>query len=458
MADQAHAIGPPDSGPAARVRVETVELLRLAWPVVLSRLGIMTMGLADAVVVGRFSATELGFHALGWAPTSVVLTLAIGLLMGVQVMTAQAIGDGRIVETGAILRRGVVYGLWIGIASMVALLAGAWPMLHALGLEEGLADGAARAAMVFALSLPPYVLACAAIFWLEAHSRPKPAMAAMWAANVVNVGLLLVFVPGGLGFPAMGAVGAGWATFAARLFLMVVLFAYIARMPEARTWGVFRKPERDRAAEAAQRKVGYGAGASNFFEVAAFASLNVVAGWIGTVALAAWTVVLNVAAVVFMVPLGLAAATAVLVGRAYGARDRAGVVRAGLIGFAVATVFGLVISLAIWPAAGLISAAYTREAEVIAVASTALILTCLFFLADGLQVVIAHALRARGQVWLPTFTHLASYIFVMMPLAWWLALPMGLGVNGIVWSVILASLLSAGLLFGRFWMIARRPL
>jgi MATE family multidrug resistance protein len=77
------------------VRADLNTLLSLSGPVVLSRLGIMAMGLTDAVVVGRYSATELGYHALGWAPTSVVLTAVVGLLTGIQVMTARAIGEGR---------------------------------------------------------------------------------------------------------------------------------------------------------------------------------------------------------------------------------------------------------------------------------------------------------------------------------------------------------------------------
>ena len=91
-------------------------------------------------------------------------------------------------------------------------------------------------------------------------------------------------------------------------------------------------------------------------------------------------------------------------------------------------------------------------------ASTALVLSCLFFLVDALQVVIAQALRARWGVWLPTFTHMTSYVLVMMPLAWWLAIHMGLGLNGIVWAVIAASFMSAGLLSWRFWSLARRGL
>src|SRR5918992_818913 len=94
-------------GRADLVRTDLAQLLKLSGPVVLSRLGIMAMGLTDAVVVGRYSARELGYHALGWAPTSVVLTMVVGLLTGVQVMTARAVGEGRRESTGAVLRRGI---------------------------------------------------------------------------------------------------------------------------------------------------------------------------------------------------------------------------------------------------------------------------------------------------------------------------------------------------------------
>src|SRR5690242_12841077 len=138
------------------VRKDLTTLLKLSGPVVLSRLGIMTMGLTDAVVVGRFSATQLGYHALGWAPTSVVLTMVVGLLTGVQVMTARAIGEGRRDKAGAVLRRGLAYAFWIGLVSTVVLAIVGPPFLHSIRLEPGLADGASRALLVFSLSLTGY--------------------------------------------------------------------------------------------------------------------------------------------------------------------------------------------------------------------------------------------------------------------------------------------------------------
>ncbi|MFC3077585.1 MATE family efflux transporter [Phenylobacterium terrae] len=457
MASPAPATSPTEDRPDI-VRTETAELLKLSGPVVLSRLGIMTMGLSDAIVVGRHSAEQLAFHVLAWAPTSVVLTLGIGLLMGVQVMTARAIGEGRRHESGAVLRRGLVYGAWLSLGALAALAILGPIGLRNIGLEPALAQGASGPVVVFAFSMPPIILSTACAFWLEAQSRATPSMLMMWGANVVNLLLLLVLVPGSFGLPELGAVGAAWATFGARLFLLLGLVVYIVRMKEARAWGVFDRPRRDPDEERMQRRVGYGAGASNFFEVAAFASLNIVAGWVGGLAVASWGVVLNVAALIFMVPLGLGTATTVLVGRAYGARDRHGVVRAALIGFSVTTAFGVLVSLIVWPSARLIASGYTSDARVIAIVAPALVLSCLFFLADALQVVVAQALRARGDVLLPTMTHMTSYVLVMMPLAWWLALPMGLGVEGLVWAVIVASLLSAGLLLGRFWMLARRPI
>ena len=442
----------PAAQPSA-VRIELAELAKLAWPVVLSRLGIMAMGLSDAIVVGRYSATQLGYHSLGWAPTSVVVTMVIGLLTGVQVMTARAAGDGRLSETGAVLRRGLSYGLWIGLASTAALMVGGPLLLHSIGLARDLADGASAVLLVFCLSIPGYALSMAASFWLEGLSRPGPGACAIWIANLLNLALDLLLVPGTFGLPALGAMGGAWATTGARTFLTVALLAYIAMMPQARALGVFARPGRDPAAEAEQRRIGFGAGVSNFFEVAAFASMNVIAGWMGGLAVAAWAIVLNVMSIVFMIPLGLATAAAVRVGRAYGAGDPAGVARAGAVAFTLTAALVGAVAMIIWPNAALIAGAYTGNPQTLAMAIPALALACLMMPPDSLQVVVAQALRARGDVWLPTGTHLASYIAVMMPLAWWLAIPRGLGVAGLVWGVIVASVVAGALLLARFWRL-----
>ena len=85
----------------------------------------------------------------------------------------------------------------------------------------------------------------------------------------------------------------------------------------------------------------------------------------------------------------------------------------------------------------------------------------LYYLAIGLWPLVSirsyqEVTGARADVWVPSGTHLTSYILIMAPLAWWLAIPRGLGVNGLVVAMILATLISCGLLLARFWQLSRR--
>jgi MATE family multidrug resistance protein len=276
----------------------------------------------------------------------------------------------------------------------------------------------------------------------------------MWVANGVNLALNLLLVPDLLGLGVDGATASCWATFWARAALAVFLVIYIARLPEARALGVFNRPRRDPVAAREQRKIGYGGGSSYFIEVAAFAAMTFFAGQLGANETAAWAIVLNVSAIVFMVPMGLSSATAVLVGRAHGAGDGLGALRAGLVGVGVVAALTLTVALVVWPTAHWMASAYSRDPALLAIAAPALVLATLFFVADGIQVVAAQANRAAGDVWWPTIMHFVAYSLIMMPLGWWWAHE--IGVDGLVWAVIVASLVSSVLLTGRFVRVARR--
>jgi len=440
--------GPPDGTYA--------ELLRLSGPNVASRLGVMAMGLTDAIVVGHYSSVELGYHALGWAPTVTVLVAGIGLLLGVQVLTARHIGAGRPERTGAVLRRGVSYAFKIGIASTAGLILLGPLILGNIGLEPSLAAGATAALIIFSLSLTFYLVADALWFWLEAQGKPQVPMVAMWIANIINLGLALWIIPGTSPFPVAGAVAAGWVTLVARVSLLVMLAWWIWRWPRAHEVGVFRKAAREPGEEHEQRRIGYASGLSYAIEAGAFSGMNFVAAQLGVLVVAAWAVVMNVAAVVFMVPMGIAAATAVLVSRSVGAQSIASVKRAFRMGMTLAMGVLLALSVIIFLDAKLVASAYSSDPALLAMTGSALILSSLFFMADGAQVVAANALRARGDVWWPTGMHTVSYIVIMIPLAWWLGIVRGGGLDGIIWAVIIASLISGGALVARFFWLGDR--
>lgn len=432
------------------------ELLRLAGPNVMSRLGIMAMGLTDAIVVGQYSAVELGYHALGWAPTVTVLVAGIGLLLGIQVLTARHIGAGMPERTGAVLRRGLQYALLIGLVSTAALVLLGPPALRLMRLEPELAAGASAALVIFSLSLTPYLLADALWFWLEAQGKSHVPATAMWIANGINLLLALWVIPGDSPFPVSGAVAAGWVTLAARVSLLLMLAWWVWRWPAARQLGVFRRPPPDRAEAREQRRIGYASGLSYAIEMGAFSALNFVAAQLGVLVVAAWAVVINVAGVVFMVPMGIATATAILVSRAVGAGSIAAVRRAFRMGLVVAMAALLPLTLIVFLDAGLIARLYTSDPAVVASVAGALLLASLFFMADGAQVMAANALRARGDIWFPTAMHFATFLLLMVPLAWWLGVHLGRGLDGIIWAVVCASLLSGAALVARFYWLGDR--
>ncbi|MBV7255414.1 MATE family efflux transporter [Pacificimonas sp. WHA3] len=432
-------------------------LLTLAWPVILSRLGIMAMGVTDAIVVGRYSAKELAYHSLGWAPTMVVVTTGIGLLLGVQVLTAQLIGEGKEGDAGAILRRGIIFALGVGFISAAGLYALSDPLMAVMQLEGKLATESAAAMRIFSLSMPTYLVAVVCQFWLEALKRPIPAMWIMWGANALNIFLDVWMVPGSSPFGVDGAVAAGWATVGSRTALMAGLIIYILAWPGSRQYGLWLKvgQREGRRYWREMVRIGTASAGSLFVETAGFAGMNIMAGWIGGLTVAGFAILLNVAGVVFMIPLGLASATAVFVGNGFGARDFNRVRRYGWLGIGFTAAALSILAVFVWFGDELVVSAYAKEADLIAIAVPAIALAALFFTMDGIQVVAANALRAMDDVWIPTLTHTISYVGVMLPLGWYLAIPMEMGLQGLVWGIVIASMLAGMFLLARFKWLTR---
>lgn len=433
-------------------------MLTLAWPVVLSRLGIMLMGVTDAIVVGHYSAQELSYQALGWAPTGVVLTTGVGLLMGIQVLTAQLVGEGRRGEAGAVLQRGLLLSLIVGVLVSVLLLYGARPLLDLMGFEEGLAPGAAAVVETLAWSLTPYLVSVAASFWLEALERPLPGMYLMVVANLVNLVLNLWLVPGTSPFGVQGAVASAWTTLFSRLVYAISLIAVIFYWQEARSLGVFalRRAASFHEYWGRMLKIGSASAVSYFVESTGFAAMTIIAGLVGATAVAAYSIVFNIAALVFMIPLGLSSATAVFVGKAFGAGDRPAVRRSGFegMGFTVLLLAG--VSLIVVVAPDMVAGFYTADTALLTAAVPALLTLCVFFPLDGLQVIAASALRASGDEWMPTLTHAISYNAVMLPTGYYLAITLDLGIMGLVLTMIGVTVLAGAFLLSRFLWVTRR--
>lgn len=426
-------------------------LFRLAGPVAVARLGIMGMGVADTVIVGQLAPRELSHLALGWAPTGVFLVGAIGLLTGVQVLAARAIGAGNPEHAGAVLRRGLIIGWIAGLISAAIIALTAEKMLLFFGIAPGLAAGAAKVAIVLGFSIPLHITFVAASFFLEAVSRPSAGAVVMWVGNGVNIALNLWLVP------LHGAEGSAWATVGARVFLAAALLGWIVWALRDSGFGLRKGAAPDAPGFVALLAVGAAAAVSQVAEAGSFSAMTVIAGRIGEDAVAAFQITLNLLALVFMIALGFAAATQVLVSEFTGAHrpDRARL--AGWLGIGANSAAMIVAGVLLLFFASQIARAYTADAALIAMLVSLAPLSALILAPDGGQVVAAAALRGRGDNWFPTASHVFAYVIVMPPLAFWLAETQGRGVPGQMEAILIASVISMGVLVARWaWLTRRR--
>ncbi|MEM7446471.1 MAG: MATE family efflux transporter [Pseudomonadota bacterium] len=439
----------------ARLRRHLGELLRLAVPVVISRLSIITMAMVDTLFVARYSDIELAYQSIGSAPTGSVLMISIGLILGSLVVTSNAYGVGDYRECGAVLRRSIPYAFGIGLVGTILCLFGT-PFLMLTGQEPDIAVGGGEVIWIIGLGLPWLLIFNVGVFFLEGTKRPLPGMIMMLAANLLNVLLNWILVFGHWGFPAMGASGSAWATTSIRIFLVAVMLVYLASMRDREKFGLGLPTFGNWSAWRPQRRIGYAAGVSIGLEGMSFAVLNLFAGLIGVVALGGFAIAFNILALFFMVALGLASATAVRVGIAYGRKDAPDIALAGWTGLGVNTFVMIVFGGLIAVFSHDIAALFSTDPRLVSLAGALIAFSAFILVVDGGQVVSAHALRGRHDNWVPTVSHAVSYFGVMVPAGWILAIELGRGAMGLFEAVLIGSAVSFGLLTFRFFVLCRR--
>lgn len=411
----------------------------------LARLGIMGMSVVDVMAVGQFAPSELPYQALGWAPIGVLTLGGIGLLTGVQVLAARAIGAGRPEEAGGAWRRGLVVSLMAG-AGAVALV---WLLgphaFTAFGVSRELAVPASQVAGILVLSVPLHFVYVASAFFLESIQRPLASTIVIWSTNAVNLGLNLALVP------EHGAVGSAWCTVGARVCLAGALVLWIWWLPTGRQFGVRQRARSP--SYSALLGVGLAALVSHAAEAGAFSGMTIIAGRLGAEAVSTYQILLNLLAIVFMVSLGVSSATAVLTSEAMGQGSPREARLVSFAGIALNSALMLTAAAGVFTFAELIGRAYTKSPSLAQMVSSLLGFAALIMLPDGGQAVAAAALRARGDNWFPTASHLLAYTAVMPALALWLAEGQGRGVIGLMLAILTASLLSCGVLCWRLWRL-----
>ena len=437
-----------------RLQKHVLEVLRLSWPVIISRSSVMTMALVDTVMVGRFSTIELAYLSIGLIPFVPIYLIMLGMVMGTVVMSSAAFGSGDFKECGAVWRRSIPYAAALGLLGCFISLFGE-ELLQVGGQSAEMAGHGGQVMFILGLGLPAYLVTITSSLFLEGIKQPKPAMVMIIVANLINVGLNWAFVYGHMGVPALGAEGSAIATTIVRWLLAIVLVAYILIMSGSHKFGVRLFPAGGWGGWVEQRRVGYSSAFSIGGESLGFASVGLFAGWLGEIPLAAYSIAHNLIAMAFMVSLGVASATVVRVSIARGRGDWDDLKLAGWTGFAVNTVFMGVISIGFGLFPETLASVYTKDTAVI-IQTIPLITFCgVVIIADGGQAVMVNALRGAGGIWAPALIQNFSFMVVMVPLGWWLAIRNSFGAIGLYEAILIATILSLLLLSLRFIRASR---
>ncbi len=427
--------------------------LALAVPIMMGQLSQMLMGVTDSMMIGHVGTVELAAAAFTGAVFGIIFIGCIGLLQPGAVLVARAHGAGDEGLSGIWQRhaRGLAWAAGLGTAG---LMAAGWCFADRFGQPPEVVAVMGPFYLLIALSLVPTLLFQVDRQFAEALGRPWEPLAIMLACVGLNVVLNWVLIFGNFGCPKLGLTGAGVATLTARVLSVVVLRWWLNRRAsfsavQAAARGA--RIERGRAKE--MLALGLPMGAALFFEGGAFSAAAVMAGWLGTVQLAAHQIAITCAATAFMVPLGLSLGLAVRVGQAVGAGRRETVLPMAA-GAAYVTLGTAALSLLVFVLAGeAVAGSFVKDdPAVVALAARVLVIVALFQFFDGLQVVFAGVLRGLADVKVPLVVAFVAYWVVALPVGYWFGVRAGGGLEAI-WIGLAGGLAAATLALG--WRLAR---
>jgi multidrug resistance protein, MATE family len=436
------------------------KLFTIAGPVVLTQLGLMGFGLVDTLMLGRVGVAELDAAALGNLWLFGTAILGIGVIFGLDPIIAHAFGRGDEQRAGLALQQGLVVATLLAIP----LIASAWlaeEVLLVFGQDPELAAAAETYLAVQSWSVLPLLLFYALRQFLQARELVAPALWVTLIANVLNVlgNQALIFgvqLPGGLELPALGLVGAGVASAITRTSLAVGLIAWTwIRGLHRGAWQPWSARAFDPRGLLEVLRYGVPVGVQYTLEVWVFQVSTLLAGALGRNELAAHSIVLNIASVTFMVPLGISFSAATIIGNLVGSGRRGAAQRtaylAFLVGGSVMLIFAVMLVALRWVLPGF----YTDEVAVVILAATILPIAATFQVFDGLQVVGGGILRGTGDTLPAALFNAIAYYGVALPLAAYLVLGRGLGLPAIWWSLALGLALVAGTML--IWVRLRGP-
>lgn len=432
--------------------------LKVALPVMMTQLGASLVGLFDSIMVGRYATIDLAAVSFSNAIFFTVMVFAMGALMGLTPLVGIQVGELQQAKQAhpiqekisSLFQNGMLFTVILSILTLL-LLGGCIPFLHCFGQDPDVVEAARAYYILIVLSIIPFLSFTFFKQFLEGLGNTSVAMVITLVMNSLNIFLNWLFIYGNWGCPELGATGAGIGSLVARMgmpicFLAVMYFrkewaGYLRSMRiQNFRWSVIKELS----------KIGFPIGVQTLMETIAFTAAFIIIGWISKEALAAHQIANQLCDMTFMIILGIGSATTIRVSHQLGANNLEGVRMAGNASIHLVLIINTIGAILMIALCQQIPLLFTRDQEVIAIASQLVILAGVLQLADGLQVVAAAMLRGITDVKVPMVIAMISYTVICISVGLFLAFPMGMGASGIWVGFVVGLSIAAICLHIRF--------
>ena len=430
----------------------------LTLPLVAGNVATLSMSFVDTVMVGHLGARELAAVGLGGAIWMTYTLFVIGMTMALAPLIAHLNGEGRRSEVGALVHQMLYLSLLMGGMLWLALN-GSELLLLWVGVEPEIIPLVMDYLRAIAWGAPLFALFLLLRFTSEGLSLTRTTMYFGVLGLLINIPANYILIFGHLGFPQLGAEGAGFASSLVQGLQAIAIILYVWLNPlfaDTRIFEHLSPPDWEPLRRLL--RLGTPIAISIFIEGSLFGAVALLLGALGTTVVAAHQVAINFSGLLFMVPLGLSMAITVRIGNAVGGGDMEGVrgaARAGAVLVMLTQITGALLMLLF---AEQIAHLYTSDPEVIVLVVELLVLAAIFQIPDDVQVATAGALRGLKDSRIPMFYVLIAYWGVGIPTGYYLGRALGLGAAGMWWGLIIGLSVAALLLALRFLHLLKSPL
>lgn len=436
---------------------DIVATYKLALPIIAGQLGIMLMGFADTVQVGRMDKGSVQALAAAADANGILFIVAIIGYICLQIaspMVSQAKTENNFSECKRLLKANIIVAIFMSIiCSFFIVLIGF--NIEILQQPVEIKTLTQEYLWIITVSLIPSFIFSSVKSFTDGLSHTKVAMNITWTALLMNVILNYCFINGIWIFPEWGLNGAGVATLISRIYMALAIWYYTFGTDTFKQYTMLHDTKRG-LDDLVKKilKVGIPSGFQGFSEIAAFYGAVVMMGWISIQHKAAHQIAIGYVSLTYMAATGIAAAGGIRVGAGMGERSKTAILRAGTTALVIGTAFMGICAVFLLIFNNEL-ASYVKDEQVIMLAAQLIIWGGFFQLFDGIQCVSLGILRGMQDVNVPTLITFFAYWGVGLPMSYLLGFHYHLQHVGIWIGLTLALFASAVLLSWRFYNKAR---